>query len=872
MKLKLLSILNLIPSPFRAGVAIVFFLVSIQALAADLGYLVVLTTEKYKTKNDLEVIHTINSFARSELFVKADSHYVASEAIAYDIEILLKNISETSHKSAVIYIKGPADIAEKNINYTDQGCDLLVSGERFPLKNIIASLASIKEKNISLYLDLTNVSSINERLLLHSCRRALRVPSNVDLYISTQGHEKIDQIYSQETLLHKPKATDLSLAFLTSFIDFSAFGSGLENTEYDIRKSFSLGSFRVNDQYLKDSTIRPVAANESMLVNSNIDFFTKFFIAPSSKSQNNIIKLPNATQPDDINDTEVEEPPVKAPEVIETEEVPPLILDPEVEVSPVKAPEVIETEEVPPLILDPEVEVSPVKAPEVIETEEAPPLILDTEVEEPPVKAPEVIETEEVPPLILDTEVEEPPVKAPEVIETEEVPPLILDPEVEVSPVKAPEVIETEEVPPLILDPEVEVSPVEAPEVIETEEVPPLILDPEVEVSPVEAPEVIETEEVPPLILDPEVIETEEVPPLILDPEVEVSPAEAPEVIETEEVHLSAEVSLAKQVKPTQQVEINNVRVRKSSNDFKFVLDMNKVPEYKYFTLGNPKRFVFDLYSTKASKNLLNKLNLKNNQISNVRIGHHLNDLRIVFDLNTDVNMNHYFLDANNIYKNRLVIEFSPFKKKTDQKINNLEGNFTNKSTIIVPNSNKVRMPQIENEITFKKQKAREQVASEQAAREQAAREQAAREKAAREKAAREKAAREQAAREQAAREKAAREQAAREQAAREKAAREQAAREQAAREKAAREQAAREQAARKQAARKKVDDAFIIKNTEIQRLQMELKALEAEKNIWEKRVLKSKLNGKVDVVSSKKIIAINKTKTQLNKKLSQLK
>jgi N-acetylmuramoyl-L-alanine amidase len=103
--------------------------------------------------------------------------------------------------------------------------------------------------------------------------------------------------------------------------------------------------------------------------------------------------------------------------------------------------------------------------------------------------------------------------------------------------------------------------------------------------------------------------------------------------------------------------DINSIRVRPSPERTRIVFDLTQPVEHKIFKLENPARLVLDIEDTKLAAKV-DKLVLKDTPIGKIRIARrHETDLRIVFDLLTEVKPRSFVLQPIFQYGDRLVID-----------------------------------------------------------------------------------------------------------------------------------------------------------------------------------------------------------------------
>lgn len=102
---------------------------------------------------------------------------------------------------------------------------------------------------------------------------------------------------------------------------------------------------------------------------------------------------------------------------------------------------------------------------------------------------------------------------------------------------------------------------------------------------------------------------------------------------------------------------INNIRIAKNGQLTRMVLDANKTPSYKIFTLNNPSRLVIDLEDAKLATRI-NPSIYANSAITNLRHAtRKSNDLRIVIDLKQTSVAKSFVLPASQNAQHRLVID-----------------------------------------------------------------------------------------------------------------------------------------------------------------------------------------------------------------------
>ena len=103
--------------------------------------------------------------------------------------------------------------------------------------------------------------------------------------------------------------------------------------------------------------------------------------------------------------------------------------------------------------------------------------------------------------------------------------------------------------------------------------------------------------------------------------------------------------------------EIKNIRVASNTHVTRIVLDSNRAPRYKLFTLNHPGRIVVDLSGARLTASV-NPSIFKASLVKNLRHAQHAgNKLRIVFDLHRQVMVKSFILPASQDAYHRLVID-----------------------------------------------------------------------------------------------------------------------------------------------------------------------------------------------------------------------
>lgn len=118
--------------------------------------------------------------------------------------------------------------------------------------------------------------------------------------------------------------------------------------------------------------------------------------------------------------------------------------------------------------------------------------------------------------------------------------------------------------------------------------------------------------------------------------------------------------------------EIEGVRLYRSPDRTRIVLDLNDSADHRMFLLENPARVVVDLIGV-TLKTDFDSLQLSMTPIDRVRTGiRGTNDLRLVFDLKKQVNPKSFELAANERYGNRLVIDLYDFQVSVSKSLEDI--------------------------------------------------------------------------------------------------------------------------------------------------------------------------------------------------------
>lgn len=108
---------------------------------------------------------------------------------------------------------------------------------------------------------------------------------------------------------------------------------------------------------------------------------------------------------------------------------------------------------------------------------------------------------------------------------------------------------------------------------------------------------------------------------------------------------------------------LNGVRVWRSPDKTRLVLDVSTAVRYTTFSLDNPRRLVLDIKDTRLAAPLTG-LPLANTPVKGVRYGvRNKQDLRLVLDLTAPVRVESFLLTPNATYGHRLVVDL--FDRRT---------------------------------------------------------------------------------------------------------------------------------------------------------------------------------------------------------------
>jgi len=130
--------------------------------------------------------------------------------------------------------------------------------------------------------------------------------------------------------------------------------------------------------------------------------------------------------------------------------------------------------------------------------------------------------------------------------------------------------------------------------------------------------------------------------------------------------------------------EVSNLRVWTDPDKTRAVLDLSEPAEYKLFTLKNPNRVVIDLKSVRLNDSFQTDA-IKSGVIASVRHGKPGDDvLRIVLDLNEQVQMKSFILAPTGQYGHRLVVDLFGSSGKQSGSIKRVSDIQKNNRNVIV--------------------------------------------------------------------------------------------------------------------------------------------------------------------------------------------
>lgn len=119
--------------------------------------------------------------------------------------------------------------------------------------------------------------------------------------------------------------------------------------------------------------------------------------------------------------------------------------------------------------------------------------------------------------------------------------------------------------------------------------------------------------------------------------------------------------------------EIKGLRIWPSPGSTRVVFDITPDIKYKVYTMTAPERVVIDFVDTKLNTKL-NSVVLKNSGINKIRSGVHAkNTLRIVLEIDKNLQPKHFKLAPNELYGHRLVLDLESDEKQKILALFNLD-------------------------------------------------------------------------------------------------------------------------------------------------------------------------------------------------------
>lgn len=117
-------------------------------------------------------------------------------------------------------------------------------------------------------------------------------------------------------------------------------------------------------------------------------------------------------------------------------------------------------------------------------------------------------------------------------------------------------------------------------------------------------------------------------------------------------------VSVFSQLAFAQQTKITDFRVNRKPHDWRFVFESTRAIKYKYYTLENPLRVVFDLQNARLNTSLSPRKYVST-PVTQLRLKHFKSKLQLIFDLDHHVKIKAFTLKPSKPYMHRLVIDFT---------------------------------------------------------------------------------------------------------------------------------------------------------------------------------------------------------------------
>ncbi len=102
--------------------------------------------------------------------------------------------------------------------------------------------------------------------------------------------------------------------------------------------------------------------------------------------------------------------------------------------------------------------------------------------------------------------------------------------------------------------------------------------------------------------------------------------------------------------------QLQDVRLRHHPDRTRLVFDLSSVVKYRFLELSNPARIAIDLYDV-TSEELPREFSSLGPYIAKVRTGRHDDRVRYVIELKQAVRLKHFTLAANQVYGDRVVVD-----------------------------------------------------------------------------------------------------------------------------------------------------------------------------------------------------------------------
>ena len=114
-----------------------------------------------------------------------------------------------------------------------------------------------------------------------------------------------------------------------------------------------------------------------------------------------------------------------------------------------------------------------------------------------------------------------------------------------------------------------------------------------------------------------------------------------------------------------QSADIESVRIWRSPESTRLVIDLSDTVKHQLISLENPNRLVIDIKQVRLATSFTN-LDLSKTPIANIRHAQrNKTDLRIVLDLSASVSPKSFILPSNEQYGDRLVVDLYEKKQST---------------------------------------------------------------------------------------------------------------------------------------------------------------------------------------------------------------